>query len=259
MLRKLLLTGAALVAVFVYAAPAMADSSIGRPIGTTGCQNGFAFFESVGTTYTVPSGLWQLSSWSTQAGALGGQMAAVVVRPTGTPGTYTVVAVSALENLTPNTLNTFAVSIPVEAGDILGAWIGGSSGQTSCVDTSGGTVELGFMALPSAGDTLSGLSSFTGQPNIGGVLSPYSARTEDSMFLCYSKWEQDGGAVFTVDQAEQLLASGWWLPTAVAGNIAGGDNLGGYHLVCNPPTGLTATGQYVDDGGNILEPDAAGF
>jgi len=64
--------------------------------------------------------------------------------------------------------------------------------------------------------------------------------------------------VFQVAQAEQLLASGYWVPTALPGTVPGATNLGGYHLACNPPTGVQHTGQYVGDGGDVVDsPDAA--
>jgi hypothetical protein len=249
-MRKRLLLAVAVLGALTYAAPALADTTIGQAGGTTTCGSGFIFFESAGTTYDVPGGTWQLKSWSTQAGASpSAQMAAVVLRPTATPGSYTVVGVSATETLTPNTLNTFPVSIPVVGGDILAAWIGGTN--TTCADTSGGTVQYVFMAKPSAGDTLSGLSTTFGFPNISATLGPF-ASTEDSMFVCYSKWEQDGGAVFVVSQALDLLGEGWWLPSAVAGTVPGGTNLGAYHLECNPPPGKQPTGSYLGDGGDVI-------
>ena len=53
-----------------------------------------------GNSYTVPSGNWTITSWSTQAGTPGGQLALVVYRPTATPNDYLVVAATAAQSLT---------------------------------------------------------------------------------------------------------------------------------------------------------------
>ena len=75
----------------------------------------------------------------------------------------------------------------------------------------------------------------------------------DHMFLCYSKFEQDGGMVVTADAAPALIALGMWIPSAVSGNVDGGDNLGAYHLACNPDPTLKPTGQYVDQNGMVWD------
>lgn len=80
----------------------------------------------------------------------------------------------------------------------------------------------------------------------GGALPP----PPNHMFLCYSKFETDGGMVFTNTQALGLLAdpaSGYWAPFAVAGTDATGatPNISGYHLVCNPPSSLAPTGTWL--------------
>lgn len=71
------------------------------------------------------------------------------------------------------------------------------------------------------------------------------------MFLCYSKFQTDGGQVFTNDEALAILADpsivGWasaWAPDAVLGTTDAGPNISGYHLACNP-TGVTPTGNYL--------------
>ena len=58
----------------------------------------------------------------------------------------------------------------------------------------------------------------------------------DSMFnhefLCYSKWQVQP-SVWPWHEAVTLLRQGYWLPTALDGNIEGGTNLGKYNLQCN--------------------------
>jgi hypothetical protein len=60
---------------------------------------------------------------------------------------------------------------------------------------------------------------------------------------------------FEANEQAELIMQGYWLPSAVTDNVAGGDNIGAYHLVCNPPTGLAATSLSLDDGGDVV-PDA---
>jgi hypothetical protein len=80
-----------------------------------------------------------------------------------------------------------------------------------------------------------------------------AARGSDHVFLCYSKFEHDGGEVVSVDQAPLLIAAGRWLPSAIAGVVAGGENHGAYHLDCNPPSTMSATGEWLGDGGDVVE------
>ena len=57
----------------------------------------------------------------------------------------------------------------------------------------------------------------------------------NNVFLCYSKFEVDPGT-WSADQASELMSEGYWSPIALTGNRDGGTNIGGYHLVCNPPS-----------------------
>jgi hypothetical protein len=76
------------------------------------------------------------------------------------------------------------------------------------------------------------------------------------VFLCYSKWEQDGGQVVDSDIAQVLLDAGRWLPVALPGTIPGGENIGSYHLACNPPAEAQPTSFYLGDGGDVLDWDS---
>lgn len=248
--------GLAAAAILGSAAPAKAaTATIGQTGPSAGCLPDYTFWQLSGSaSYTVPAGSWTLTSWSTEASSYGGQMALVVLRPQG-GSNYSVVGVSTKETLTPSTLNTFTTSIAVQGGDIVGLWTsGGTCAQST--GSSGDTYEAWFGATPSAGDTLSpGGSPLTGflmdlsATLVSDEAAAGATRLPDHVFLCYSTFEQDGGAVFEVADAEALLALGYWLPSAVAGNVPGGDNLGAYHLLCNPPAEMKPTGWYVDDSG----------
>ena len=96
----------------------------------------------------------------------------------------------------------------------------------------------------------------------GGRSSIASISHGSASFLCYSV----GGEPYVagdVAQALLLEAAGYWLPTAVAGNVAGGTNIGAFHLVCeNPGTpgadgNAPAASQYVDDNGAVVDVGSA--
>lgn len=73
-------------------------------------------------SYSVPGGITEITSWSTQAGPDGGSMALEIWRPTSTADTYVLVGISPPEALTAGTLNTFELVSPiaVQKGDRLG-------------------------------------------------------------------------------------------------------------------------------------------
>jgi hypothetical protein len=83
---------------------------------------------------------------------------------------------------------------------------------------------------------------------LGGGAAPHV----NHVFARYSKYEQDSGQVVDADTAQMLLDLGEWLPDALPGNVPGGDNIGSYHLACNPPAGAQPTGLYLGDGGDTL-------
>ena len=74
---------------------------------------------STGASYQVP-GNGAITSWSTNAGGASGQMLAMkVLRKVTDPNFYKVIGLDGPRALAPNLLNTFAVSIPVQTGDLL--------------------------------------------------------------------------------------------------------------------------------------------
>jgi hypothetical protein len=91
-----------------------------------------------GTSYTVP-GAGVITSWSHNAASVAGQnLGFKVFRPLG--GSYLVVAEDR-RSLTPGTLNTFPVSIPVQAGDIVGLAVP-ATGPTACFFETGQTGDV---------------------------------------------------------------------------------------------------------------------
>jgi hypothetical protein len=72
----------------------------------------------------------------------------------------------------------------------------------------------------------------------------------DHMYLCYSKWEQDGGILIDAKDAAADMKAGMWAPFAVKGDLPDGsgvENMGAYHLSCNPDPSLKPTGGYIDN------------
>jgi len=259
MLRRsvLLLAVVCVVGLGVMAGPALAGTVLGQTV-TSGdvCASGWVgFIPSGSVSYTVPAGGGTITSWSTLAGSTGGtQLAFVVGRPTGTPDQYKIIAISDTETLTPNVINTFPVSIAVQGGDVIGAWVV-NDGWVCDYPTGNSADQLDYLfTTPTVGSTIDFdvsseyLLNISATFNGGGVAIPQV----NNVFLCYSRFEQDGGAVFNVNQEDALVKAGYWVPDAVAGNVVGGDNIGAYHLVCNPPSGLSQTNQFLDDGGNVI-------
>ncbi len=111
------------------ASAAAASTTIGQlaPDGGSGttCTGGpYDFLQppvTAGNTYVVPAGGDVITSWSTNAIAGFGQMLKMkVYRKVSDPMTYKVVGHDGPRPLTPSKLNTFAVSIAVQPGDVLG-------------------------------------------------------------------------------------------------------------------------------------------
>src|SRR5947199_198894 len=97
----LLVVGVVGVAIVVGQAlagkKAVGQTGSGVPCGTAGLVAQTAVGD--GSAYTVPKGKRSLTSWSTQAGANGGQMALVVFRR-WSGGNYRVVVATDVETLT---------------------------------------------------------------------------------------------------------------------------------------------------------------
>lgn len=101
---------------------------------------GFQHLDTVQTTvtsgngYTVPPFGARIVSWSTNAGSSGGipqNYTFKVFRPTG-PSRFMVVAHDGPRLLTDGTLNSFAVNIAVQPGDIIGLYWDTGGVSTAC-------------------------------------------------------------------------------------------------------------------------------
>ncbi|MGV1049877.1 MAG: PASTA domain-containing protein [Solirubrobacterales bacterium] len=96
-----------------------------------------------GASYAVPAPGGLITSWSTSAGpGLGQKFEMKVFRPLG-PSTYAVVAHDGPRPLLPSALNTFPVSIPVQAGDIVGMLVPSEleTTETACAFATGNPLD----------------------------------------------------------------------------------------------------------------------
>jgi hypothetical protein len=84
------------------------------------------------------------------------------------------------------------------------------------------------------------------------------AGAPSGIFLCYSKFQMDPG-VWGEGTAPLLLAAGYWLPYAIAGNVDDGTNVGGYHLTCNLTGTQKTLGGFVDGAGEMWPADTTGM
>jgi len=132
------------------AGPAAAATAIGQldpgtPSSTCAGRSTWVQAAEAGTpSYVVPAGRWVLVSWSHRANSTAGrELGLRVLRPTSTPGSYTVVGAGALRVLTPGGINTFYERITVMGGDLLGLRVGN---PPSGLDLIGGGAACAFDA-----------------------------------------------------------------------------------------------------------------
>lgn len=154
---------AALFALGVPAAFA-GPLTLGQTSATGGnCTTAYAYTQiqpqvAAGASYVVPEA-GVITAWSHFAGASGsGQMQLKVYRPTSTPNSYQVVRESPLEKLTPNVLNSFPVSLGVQAGDLIG-YTRPANSTVRCMFSTGLSGDLSADA-PSADDPLGTTTKF---------------------------------------------------------------------------------------------------
>jgi hypothetical protein len=124
--RRGLALVAAVIASLALASGASADITVGEvapPNPESWCNLGPTDTIQLGTTggniYRVPV-TGTLTSWSTDAGPGAGQYLSMKVYSLVGKDLYKVVAEDGPRALTPSTLDTFPIDIPVEAGDVIG-------------------------------------------------------------------------------------------------------------------------------------------
>jgi hypothetical protein len=147
--------------------PAPAATTIGQlDPGTpsSACTGSSYWVQSVtsGPGYAIPAGGGVITSWSHKANVVPDrELGLRVFRPLG--GTsYSLIGTSGVQVLAPSAVNTFATRIPVQAGDLLGLYVGNPgliiSGGASCAYAAlGNTVNYstGFDPEPAVGSSVS--------------------------------------------------------------------------------------------------------
>ncbi len=118
---------AALLAVGMGAPAGAATTTIGQLGSSNECGAVNADWVQAGvgagTSYTVPAGAWNVTSWSTQpGGALAGSLQLEIWRPTGTPDQFQLVGISPVGTTGTTGTSTFDLATPiaVQGGDLLG-------------------------------------------------------------------------------------------------------------------------------------------
>jgi hypothetical protein len=115
-----------------------------------------------GNAYVVPPGGAKITSWSNNAAAGAGQQLKFKVYRLVSGSTYQVVAHDGPRNLTPSAINTFAVNLAVQPGDVIGLNdVNPGAVPNACLFSA-----LGQSNLELAGDLADGGSgAFTSFPN----------------------------------------------------------------------------------------------
>lgn len=148
-----------------------------------------------GTSYVVPAPGGVITSWSTNAAAGEGQsMSFKVFRPTGV-NTFTVVAHDGPRPLAPSVLNTFPVSISVQAGDVIGI-------------TNPPTGTIKDACSFSTGDTGDELLYHVGNLPDGGTFAPGVSEHENSLRMNVSATLVQPPSITAISPASGSVAGG---------------------------------------------------
>jgi hypothetical protein len=174
-------TGVAFLAVSATAQAQIPLGQIAPPNPFAYCGNGpFDLIQTSlasGTSYTVPAPGGVITSWSTNASAGVGQLLSFkVYRPAGV-GKFLVVGHGGPAPLVPSSLNTFNVSIPVQAGDIIGDNdLTASTVSNACLFETGNTGDINSQVEGDVGDggtvTLEAITEAEARPNVSATLLP---------------------------------------------------------------------------------------
>jgi hypothetical protein len=171
---------AAIAALFIFGGSADAQVTVGQlapanpEVLCSGSWDEFQLGVSAGAGYAIPAPGGVITSWSTSAGPGAGQLFTMkVYRPLG-GASYSVAAQDGPRALTPSTVNTFPVSIPVQANDIVGIHLTEGSSETACVFLTGSPLDrVAFLEGDApVGSTLSVEEGFSARFNISATVLP---------------------------------------------------------------------------------------
>jgi hypothetical protein len=182
----------------------------------TGMQNGADFAQlavgGAGSSYTVPEN-GTITSWSTNAVSGAGQkLTFKVFRKVSDPAFYSAVGHSGPQDLAGGLLNTFATSIPVQAGDILG--LDPTIANAANAGITGDTLLTRTPPL-NDGDAAGFTPSTGGRINVSAVFVPSNAITVGATTL--NKKKGTATLNLTLPNPGDLTASGSGVSASSAG------------------------------------------
>jgi hypothetical protein len=167
----------------VTSVPAGATTTLGQLGGAgSACAANADFVQTAvtsGTSYTVPAGSWNVTSWSSQAGlgsfgAFAGSLQLEIWRPTATANQFQLVGISPVGTTNTTGTSTFSLVTPigVQGGDLLG--LRNLTQDYGCANIGSGTAAGAVNATaPAPGDvrTLPGVGSSAAM-NVTATLEP---------------------------------------------------------------------------------------
>ena len=186
--RRTIGAAAFLAALLLAASLSPASASVligqvGAPTAADACDISDNLQPTVtsGTSYVVPA-VGTITSWSHSArsGTLGGPVAKMkVFRPLGGP-TYQVVGGDGPRPLSPGLLNTFATSVSVVPGDVIGLWVpmrpaDDAIGCSFSVPGDSFLRRSGDLADGQSGAFAANASTLNRRVNVAAVLSPLNS------------------------------------------------------------------------------------
>jgi hypothetical protein len=139
--RTWILAALTILTALVACSGAAAQETIGQVAPATSlgesCQyivpyDQFQVSVGEGAGYVVPAPGGAITSWSTNARSGFGQGLGLKIFRAAGPLHYTVVGHDGPRTLTPSTLNTFPVALPVQAGDVIGVDVPVETVPTAC-------------------------------------------------------------------------------------------------------------------------------
>jgi hypothetical protein len=216
---------AAVAASLAFASSASGAVTIGQvvPPGVSNCSGAQVDFVQVTTTVGTPyvvAGDGTITSWNTQQGASdpGVQWKLKVFRNTATTNRYQVVGHDGPRALTPNSLNSFAASVPVKAGDMLG--LNRDVGNSGCVfpGSTGGTTSQLFPSDLADGASGTFMSPTPNRLNISATIEPSNLVTLGT--LTKNKKKGTAELAVSVPGPGEITVGGKGVKAAAAGGLA---------------------------------------
>jgi hypothetical protein len=168
---------------------------------------------SSGNVYTVP-GNGTITSWSTNSIAGAQTLTMKIFRKVSDPAFYRAVGHDGPRNPTGGLLNTFATSIPVQTGDVIGLNSGGGANVINSAttgDTFGSKVPPGL----NDGEAAAFTTGSGGKLNVSAVFVPSNTATLDTTVL--NKKKGTATLNLTLPNPGDLTASGTGVSASSAG------------------------------------------